>query len=284
MKRMCLTGFILLLHVPMIAAALPDIRTVQIDLQIPAISEGAPAPGERVKRYQLGKKNTDLYHLLYLPTDWTPNGRYPVIVEYAGNGPFRNQYGDSSDGSPDDCVLGFGVSGGKNAIWLCLPYVANDNRSNQRQWWGNLEATLAYCKTVVPSVCKAYGGDPDRVLLAGFSRGAIACNYLGLHDDEISSLWSGFICYSHYDGVRRWPYPGSDRTSAAARLKRLGKRPQFIVHESSVDETQAYLEQHHPNGNFTFLALPYRNHNPTWVLRDTKARLQLRKWFAAVTK
>jgi hypothetical protein len=46
------------------------------------------------------------------------------------------------------------------------------------------------------------------VFIAGFSRGAIACNFIGLRDDEIASLWCGFVVHSHYEGVRDWP--GSD--------------------------------------------------------------------------
>ena len=35
----------------------------------------------------------------------------------------------------------------------------------------------------VPWVCENFGGDTEKVFLCGFSRG-IACNFIGLHDDE----------------------------------------------------------------------------------------------------
>lgn len=73
---------------------------------------------------------------------------------------------------------------------------------------------------------------------------SIACNYIGLHDDEIAALWRGFICHSHYDGVRKWDYAGSDRQSAAIRLGRLRDRPQFISHETSVETARGYLPAH----------------------------------------
>jgi len=82
-------------------------------------------------------------------------------------------------------------------------------------------------------------------VLCGFSRGAIACNFIGLHDDEIAGLWCGFIAYSHYDGVKRWGFPGSDRESALRRLRRLGERPQLVMHEdppAKLAETRTYLE------------------------------------------
>jgi acetyl esterase/lipase len=141
-----------------------------------------------------------------------------------------------------------------------------------------VEATVGYCKAAVAEICDSYGGDPSAVLLAGFSRGAIACNFIGLHDDEIAALWKAFIAHSHYDGVRPWPYAGSDRRSAFQRLERLHNRAQFISHEGSVQETKAYLQGVEAEGAFTFQALPYRNHTDTWVLRDIPERKTLRVW------
>jgi hypothetical protein len=147
-----------------------------------------------------------------------------------------------------------------------------------------VEATVEYCKKTVRRICDEYGGDSSAIFLAGFSRGAIACNYIGLHDDEIASLWRGFICHSHYDGVRNWGYAGSDRKAAAVRLKRLGTRPQWISHESSVDETRNYLKRAHPDGNFTFQAMPFADHTDDWVLRDIPQRTAVRKWFWILAK
>ena len=150
---------------------------------------------------------------------------------------------------------------------------------NSTIWWGDVEATVDYCKKTVRRICSENGGDESAVFLAGFSRGAIACNYIGLHDDEIASLWRGFICHSHYDGVDRWPYAESDRKSAAERIARLGNRPQFISHENDVSATRSYLKDVFPGGDFTFLALPFANHTDTWVLRDIPERKIIREWF-----
>ena len=88
--------------------------------------------------------------------------------------------------------------------------------------------------------------------------------------------------HSHYDGVKAWGYDRSDPNSAAARLKRLGDRPQFISHETSVDATKAYLEHACPSGHFTFQALPFPDHTDTWVLRDVPERKVIRDWFNRV--
>jgi hypothetical protein len=229
-------------------------------------------------------QNTDVYHSLYLPTNWKIGNIYPVIIEYAGNGPYRNKYGDTCSGRVEDCNLGYGISGGRGVIWVCLPYISEDHKNNQLKWWGDVDATVEYCKKTVELICTEYGGDPSSVFIAGFSRGAIACNYIGLHDDEIASLWRGFICHSHYDGVKKWDYAESNRNSPAIRLRRLGNRPQFISHEKSVAATKAYLENAFPSGNFTFQALSFPNHTDTWVLRDIPERKVIRAWFNKVLK
>ena len=261
------------------AAELPDIRSVPQDLDVPPMQVAQPAPGRRVKATHPSYQGSDVYHVLYLPTDWVKGRHYPVIIEYAGNGPYRNARGDACSGRVEDCNLGYGISGGKGVIWACLPCISADRTHNQLQWWGDVEATVAYCKQSVKQICAAYGGDPAKVFVAGFSRGAIACNYIGLHDDEIAALWCGFICHSHYDGVTKWGYTGSDRKAAAGRLGRLGERPQFISHETSLAATERYLNQVCPSGNFTFQALPYPNHTDAWVLRDIEERGVLREWF-----
>jgi hypothetical protein len=261
---------------------LPDLTSIPADLKTPATTTGEPASGRRVKQTAREYRGTEVYHVLYLPTDWKPGGRYPVIVEYPGNGPYRNECGDVCTGSVEDCHLGYGISGGKGFIWVCLPFVNAKEKRNQFQWWGDVEATVEYCKKTVRRVCEHYGGDLSAVILTGFSRGAIACNYIGLHDDEIAGLWRAFVTHSHYDGVRDWGYAGSDRASALIRLRRLKNRPVFISQEVTTDDIRRYLADTGVQGRFTFQGLPYRNHRDDWVLRDIPERKRLREWLAAV--
>ena len=265
--------------------AAPDIRTVKPDLVVPPLYDGKPATGRRVKQTLPGWQDSKVYHVLYLPTDWKPDQKLPIIIELAGNGPYKNRFGDVSTGHPEGSKMGYGISGGKGFIWVCLPYLNNAGSTNVTKWWGNAPEydagpTVAYCKKAVPWICKKYGGDPKRVVLCGFSRGAIACNFIGLHDDEIAKLWWAFIPYSHYDGViERWGYQGADRGSALVRLRRLGNRPQFICQEAGgMTSTQDYLKNADVEGRFTFQPTGFRNHNDAWLLRPTSARLALRKW------
>ena len=124
---------------------------------------------------------------------------------------------------------------------------------------------------------RSWGGDRDRLFLTGFSRGAIACNYTG--HDTVAGLWRGFVAHSHYDGVRTWPYPGSESRERFGRVWRASTdAPQFISHECSVEPTREYLEATGAKAPWELLALPYRNHTDQWVLRDLPERCRLREW------
>lgn len=271
-------------------AQLPDISTVKTDLVIPALSEGKPGPGKRVKMVLPQYEATGVYHVLYLPGDWRPDRTYPVLVEYAGNGPYRNRNGDVSSGRVEGSRMGYGISGGEGYLWLCLPYLDGKGTSNVRRWWGSKPdhdplPTVNYGLKAVEHTCARFGGDRERLVLCGFSRGAIACNFIGLHDDRIAGLWRAFVPYSHYDGVRKWGYPGSDRAAALGRLRRLGSRPQFVCSEGAqFKETAQYLAGTGVKGNFTFRGTGFRNHSDAWLLRPSAARSELRAWLARSLK
>lgn len=274
-----------LLAGPALSAELPNLNDLRPDLMVPRVVRGEAAAGRRVEAATTGWEQTAVRHALYLPRGWQPQANLPVLVEFAGNGGFRNKLGDESDGTVDGGALGYGLSGGEGFIWVCLPFVglaADGTKQNCPQWWGDVTETKQYCLATVRDVCARYGGDASRVVLCGFSRGAIACNYIGLHDDEIARLWRGFFCHSHYDGVKGWPYPASDEASALKRLQRLRGRAQWISHEGSVGEARQFIERSGVQAPFTFVPIPYANHSATWVLRDLPERRQARAWLARV--
>lgn len=255
-----------------------DLSTVPPDLTTPAMVEGEPAAGKRVRQTTPGWEATKVHHAVYLPKGWKAGERYPVLVEYAGNGGYRNAFGDVSHGTVEGSNLGYGITGGDGFVWVCMPFVRKDGE-NAATWWGDVEETKKYCRSTVSFVCEKYGGDPKKVVLAGFSRGAIACNYIGLHDDGIAALWKAFITFSHYDGQRTtWGYEGADRASALKRLQRLKGRPQWISMEKSVDEIRTYVESTGIQAPFTFQSIRFRNHSDQWVLRDIPERAAVREW------
>src|SRR3546814_259991 len=170
-----------------------------------------------------------------------------------------------------------------------MPYVEikNGDKGNAIKWWGDIEETKRYVISTLDFLHANYGADKDCVILAGFSRGSIGCNYIGLHDDEIAPLWKAFFCYSHYDGLyQNGNYADADRLSALQRLQRLKGRPQFISQEASrsIDGIRDYLKETKVKGDFTFQQIPFRNHTDQWVLRDIPERQAARDWLQRVVK
>ena len=247
------------------------------DLRIPAFTTGEPAPGRFVKQVAPEYEGTGVYHGLYLPEDWRKDKRYPVIVEYAGN-----LYPPICTGKIEDCKLGFYQSGGKGYIWVVMPYVNSQQKINQLTWWGDVPATVDYCKTNLKRICERYGGDTGAIFLTGFSRGAIACGYIGLQDDEIADLWLAFLPHSHHDG-------GSFTASGAdKRLARIAGRPSFITYGSGDGGKpnslvgKAMLEKlKYP---VQTVEIPGADHTDLWIVGDSPERRALRAWMADVLK
>jgi hypothetical protein len=258
------------------------------------VVSGDPVSGKRVSITTPDYAGTDVHHTLYLPENWNSDWKekkesYPLIVEYSGN----RAPSLGSSGRVEDSVLGYGLSGGE-AVWLNLPFVDATGQANQPNWWGDEAATAAYAKKVVPKIMAEYGIDPDRVILCGFSRGAIAVNYIGLYDDEIAALWSGFVTHDHYDGVMEWrgtkwgaPLP-SYRKAAVERFKRINGRPVLICQNGGTSEIRKVIGS--PE-NVSFLDVDTRAifgtyptetrihpHTDRWLLKPSAQRNKVLEW------
>jgi hypothetical protein len=94
----------------------------------------------------------------------------------------------------------------------------------------------------------------------------------------IGDVWLGFVASSHYDGVEKWDWSGSDRASAQERLTRLKGRASFIAQELSTQNIQDYLRSSGADDPFTFQTIHFHNHTDAWVLRDIPERRALRLW------
>lgn len=268
-------------------ASVRDMRDVVPDLVPPQVTHGSPAPGRRVFQTATGFEAT-VHHVLYLPTNHNGNQKWPILVEWTGNGPYRNERGDVSTGMPEHGLLGYGLAGSHGAICLSLPFLSEDGKQIVTQWWGDPPThdpgvTVRYLKQAISDTCEKFGGDSQRVILVGFSRGSIAVNAVGLSSDEAAGLWKAAVCFSHYDGAREWPFQGSDRASALERLQRLGDRPQFIVNETrgTLEGIREYVQSTGVKGDFTFASSGFINHDDRWALRPSPARQQIREWLKA---
>jgi hypothetical protein len=299
---LCLMGLIGLSRIA--NAATPDVASIPADLITPPVTNGEPEPGKRVLQALSGFEDGKVRHALYLPTDWIKGRSYPVIAEFTGNG------GTVAGGK---AAQGYGISGGEGYLWVTLPYVSEDGQQDMDWWWGSPDRTADYAKAAIESICEEWGGNLDVVILTGHSRGAIACNYIGLRNDDIAKLWLGMVPVSHYDN-RSWKQTEAEQSRRVERLRRLGKTPQYIcgeyhlaekhndksliaiVREREFESIEAamrelnlksiidqegirqFVTEHHPDGNFTFDTFPWVNHYGDWILRDTPTREKLRKW------
>jgi hypothetical protein len=270
-----------------------------VDLALPPLTEQGPQPGKRAAITTGEYAGTKVRHLIALPDDWTPDWKargksWSVIAEYTGN--YFPTSG--STGEVEGAALGFGVARGK-AIWVVLPYVAKDHQKNECTWWGDIDATVGYAKTNIPRICAEFGGDPQKVVLCGFSRGAIGVSFLGLHDDEVAKLWCGLWAHDHFDGMLEWKGQtwGSPlaryREEASVRLRRLNGRPLLVCQAGA--ETRRFIDALAPSG-VTYLTVDMRTHfgtfpndlaqhphNDRWPLRNGDATTIARGWFERVT-
>lgn len=263
-----------------------DLRDVEADLVPPLAMTGAIEPGRR----QIRKEETSARYSVYLPTNWSADQKWPILVELPGNGSYRDALGNVCDGLPESGQLAYGLSGGYGAICLAVPFLDDENEIAP-QWWGTAPEfdatnTLNYWSDAIADVCEVFNGDPNRVILVGFSRGSIAVNAIGLSSKSAAGLWKAAVCYSHYDGVGNWPFAKSDAESAIERLKRLGNRPQYIISESPVegpslsDQAKEFINKSGVTGDFTYATTGFINHSDQWALRPSPARTKLREWLA----
>ncbi|NQU43442.1 hypothetical protein HQ520_09155 [bacterium] len=245
-------------------------------LDVPDMETGTPAAGRRVQYRLHEDKPNGAYCLLYLPEDWVAGGKFPVIVEYPGNiayGPLCY-----STGRPEQCVINYGMMKGRGSIWLSLPFVKRDREGVVENGWGDADATADYAMRAVEEICREFGGDKENVVLTGFSRGAIACGYIGLRNDRIARLWKGFHACQHYDGSG---WGGSTMEGAIERAKRLAGRPVFHT-DNPGENPRKVLAAVGASGTFVRSGLGF--HSCAMFLDNRPSTQQLREWYANLVR
>jgi len=240
-------------------------------IEVPSVADGAAAPGKRVRYRLAGDESTGIYCILNLPEDWQAGKKYPVIVEYPGN----IFYGPAcfSSGLPDQCVIGYGMTKGRGAICLGLPFVNRGTGTIAENGWGNADDTADYAIRMVAEVCEKFGGDRANVVLTGFSRGAIACGYIGLRHDRIAPLWKGFHACQHYDGAN---WNGSTMPDAIERASRFQGKAIFQT-DNSKEKFRPVMDVMNTEVTWANSGLGF--HSTAMFLDDRPSTLQLREWF-----
>jgi hypothetical protein len=264
-------------------------------LEVPALEDGPPAAGRRVRwpvavgaagssgtpRESDGTKGNareerlTVDAIVYLPPDWRPDRRQPVIVEFPGNIWFTP--GCYSTGRPEQCVIGYGMSSGRGSIWISLPFVDAQGRVAEHGW-GDPDATVAVCVRAVQQVCEQLGGDRERLVLTGFSRGAIACGFIGLRDDRIAGLWRGLHCCQHFDGDG---WNGATLDGALERARRF--KGAAVFHTDNAPERIRPLEE--PFGApVTIVQSGLGAHSSAMFLDDRESTRRLREWYGELIR
>lgn len=243
----------------------------------PPLTEGAPTPGQFIKVVAPEYEGTGVYHGVYLPPDWTPERRYPVIVESP-----CNTYGQFT-GKVDDTRMGYHWTGCRDYVWIVMPYILND--ANLNSGWGDTPATLEYWRTNVPRTIAAVGGDPGAVVVTGFSRGALGAGWIGLQDDGIADAWAGFYLHSHADAPGNGITPDGGANSPA-RMMRVAGRTSLVSWgaagdggmTNSVKGADLLTMLGSPVETF---AVPGVGHTEVWMIDDSVSRETVQDWLFA---
>lgn len=239
---------------------------------VPNMEDAPFAAGKRV-RYQLPEhRNTDIYSVLYLPETWTPQGKYPVIVEFPGNIYYTGSV--YSTGRPEQCSIGYGMSKNAEAIWVSVPFVDYEQSANIENGWGSADDTADYTVKLVRNIIDTLGGDKENVVITGFSRGAIACGFIGRRNDEVAALWKGEHSCQHYDGDG---WGGADLAGARERARRIGTRPIFHTDNEGHADLDALLSD--VAADVTHARSGLGAHATAMFLDDRPSTLQLRDWY-----
>jgi len=246
-------------------------------LDVPDMTMQEPAPGRRV-RYQLSSDEgrNEVYCALYLPSDWEPGKRFPVIAEFPGN-LFYHATKCWSTGRPEQCQMGYGITTGEGAIWVSLPFVDLDSGGIAESGFGSRDGadTALHARRFIADICAQWGGDRDNLFLSGFSRGAIACGYIGLSDDEIAGLWKGFVACQHYDGSR---WRQSRMEDAIGRAPRFRGSAIFQV-DNSREQYGPVEAATDPSVVWTWRTSGLGYHATAMFLDDRPLMIELRRWF-----
>lgn len=235
---------------------------------------------------------TEVHHLVSLPENYSADKKFPVLFELTGN---KWNYGN---GTVEEAHLALSISLKKDFIVVVLPYVSLDGKHNEVKWWGNINYTVSYIKKLIPFLVKNYSIDLDKLFLCGFSRGAIGVSFVGLYDEDIASLWRGFITHDHFDGLKEWHTEWGRpiekyRKSAVERLSRAHGRPWYVSYKT--EDNYSYETQLRDMGVLNFADFYFapicimekfkldnkffkHPHNDIWPAFDIKEANNIRYW------
>jgi len=239
-------------------------------LTVPEVEEGVSFPGKRVRVYL--PEYPEAYYVLLLPYNYTDRIKLPVIFESPGNPCLKG-----SDGLPDTSCLGYGICHGIDYIWVCVPFVTNTGSILRSYWGKDPLSTVSFWLAVLDDLNSKFRIANDKIVLAGFSRGAVSTSYIGNYNDEISSKWCAYFAHSHFDGCCQTLLGSSDE-----RINRIQKKKVLItVGEKDIAKkcSQGAYEKLIKKGcSATYIEVPDLKHSPSWILEDSESAYKAREW------
>jgi predicted esterase len=240
-------------------------------LTVPEIEEGSPEAGKRVKIYL--SEYPEAYYVLFLPYNFTDTIKIPIIFESPGN-----VYQEISNGLPDSACLGYGISFGMDYIWVGVPFIDNTG-SILRSYWGKDDplSTVNFWLAVLNDLNARFRIDNDKIILSGFSRGAVSTSYIGNYNDEISSKWAAYFAHSHFDGCCQTLLGNTDE-----RISRIQKKKVLISvggHDIAKKCSRGSYERLLKGGyDVTYIEVPDLDHSPFWILENSESAQKARDW------
>jgi len=243
----------------------------------PLTTEGAPQAGKRVRVYL--KAYPKAYYVLFLPYNFTNKGRkkWPVIIESPGN-----EY-EGLQGLPDDIFLGFGLTRGLNYIWVSVPFIDEEGQVLSMYWGKNPLSTVQLWQEVLEDLSRRFTIDHKKMVLAGFSRGAVSTSYIGNYTDAIRTKWVAYFACAHFDGCCQ-----TLLGSAEERIARIqGRKVCICVGTNDSAKTcsiHAYERLMRQGCPATYIEIPGVDHRPDWILGESESAEKAREWLEAVCR
>jgi predicted peptidase len=177
-----------------------------------------------------------------------------------------------------------------NYIWVNLPILnATGNKMIDSYYPENPSSTVACWLAILEDLNKKFPIDNNKIILAGFSRGAVAISYIGNWNGTISGKWAGYFAYAHFDGCcQNIPGKCEERINKMQSKKILimvGKNDRALICSKL-----AYQKLKKKNVKVTYIEIPdvdtpgWQNssHNPYAVLEEAEWMEQARNWLDTV--
>jgi dienelactone hydrolase len=173
----------------------------------------AAKTGDLKRHYLFNEANEIMPYRIYVPSTYTANRTFPLIIALHGNGGTEDTFFDGFDKVMPKLAEEFGyIVAAPLGYRVDGRYGANDG-SRPTEELQKIELSEKDVMHVLDLMKQNYKIDPNRIYLAGHSMGGSGTWYLG---PRYSNIWAALA-----------PFAGRGEPSTMTQMKHL---PQFVVH------------------------------------------------------